>query len=59
MEQVLGEPANILLEQLDPFLDAHFGQLLDLQIGQLPAGLVQGVELVLLLDFRGDVPAQA
>ena len=59
MQQVLGEPANILLEQLDAFLDAHLGQLFDLQAGQFAAGLVQGVELLLLLHLGGDVPAQA
>ena len=59
MEQVLGEPANILLEQFDAFLDVHLGQLVDLQAGQFPAGLVQSVEFLLLLHFRGDVPAQA
>ena len=58
VQQVAGEPADVELEQLDAFLDAHLGKLIRRQGGQFPAGLVQGVELLLLLHLGGDVAAQ-
>src|SRR5262249_34823077 len=43
----------------DPLLDAHFGELFGVQGGQFPAGLVQGVQFLLVLDLGGHVAAEA
>ena len=59
VQQVVREAADVQLEQLDALLDAHLGQLIRGQGGQLRPGLVQGVELLLLLHLRRDVAGQA
>lgn len=58
MQQVAGETANVLLEQLDAIGDAHVGEMISRQGGQFAAGPVQRVELLLLLHERGDITAQ-
>ena len=46
------------LEQFDALGDAHLGHLLGVEGGEFAAGLVQGVELLLLEDGGGRVVAQ-
>ena len=55
MEQVAGEPADVELEQVDAFGHTHVGEEFRGQGGELPAGLVQGRQLVLLLHAGSDV----
>src|SRR5579875_555054 len=58
MEQITGETADIKLEQLDAFRDAHVGKLIGRQCRQFSAGFVQGVEFLLLLDQGGNIAAK-
>ncbi len=58
MEQVVGEAADVFLEQLDALRHAHLGELFRREAGQRPAGLVQRVELLPLFDGVGHVAGQ-
>src|SRR5579871_697054 len=59
VEQIMREPADVELEHFNSFFHAHLRKLIGTQVGQLSAGLVQGIEFLLLLHFRSDVPGQA
>ena len=48
MQEIVRQVADVVLEHLDALLVAQIG----LQARQLPAGLMESVELLLLLDFR-------
>ena len=49
---------DVVLEQVGPFLDGHLGELGGRQVGQLVAGLVNGIDLELLLRLVGRFAGQ-
>ena len=55
VQQVLGEVDDVRLEKLDPVADRHLEDFFRRQVGQFHAGLVDGGQLLLLLDLVGHV----
>ncbi len=57
-EQVLHVAGDVVLEEVLALLDAHLGEFVGGEVGEFLAGLVDGVDLLLLKDLGGDLAGQ-
>src|SRR6516162_624574 len=58
MQEVMRQSADVVLEDFDALLGADLLDLVGMERRQFPAGLVERVELLLLLHLGGDVSAE-